>query len=214
MDKKQAIKAIYANVMDDPSAQAIARVYAEAFISAVGTDKEVELVEEFTSLVEDILAEFPDFYQLLTSGILSQDEQLGLIDRVVGKKGTEIFVNFLRVLARHGRLDLLPAILKESQLIHEKNAGKQRVKVTSAKELNESEIKNIQDKLAASLPFTPIIMPEVNPDLIGGIVIQIGDKVYDSSLRSRLKQLRDRLRQRSLNEIQSGRDRFCHSEGN
>jgi len=214
MDKKQALKAIYANVMEDPAAETIARVYADAFINASGTDKEAELVEEFTSFVEDILAEFPDFYQLLTSGILSHDDQLGLIDRVVGKKGTEIFVNFLRVLARHGRLDLLPVILKESQLIHEKNSGKQRVKVTSAKKLNETELKNIQDKLAASLPFSPIIIAEVNPELIGGIVIQIGDKVYDSSLRSRLKQLRDRLRQRSLNEIQSGRDRFCHSEGN
>ncbi len=214
MDQKQALKAIYANVMDDPSAQAIAHTYAEAFIKAVGTGNEPELLEEYTSFVEDVLASFPEYYQLLTSGILSQDEQLGLIDRVVGNKGSEIFVNFLRVLAKHDRLNLLPLILTESQLIHEKNSGRQRVEVTSAKELNESELKKIQEKLASTLSFEPIIVSKVNPELIGGIVIQIGDKVYDSSLRSRMKQLRDRLRQRSLHEIQSGRDRFCHPEGN
>lgn len=153
MDREQALKAIYASVMDDPSAKAIAHVYADAFIKAAGTDKEEDLVEEFTSFVDDVLGEYPDFYQLLTSGVLNQDEKLGLIDRVLGNRGTDIFVNFLRVLAKHGRLDLLPAILKESQLIHEKNIGKRRIKVTSAQELNDSELKNIQEKTGRFTSF-------------------------------------------------------------
>ncbi|MCA9036130.1 MAG: F0F1 ATP synthase subunit delta, partial [Planctomycetaceae bacterium] len=48
----------------------------------------------------------------------------------------------------------------------------------------------------------------------GGLIIQVGDTVYDSSLRSRLQQLRGRLVEKALNEIQSGRDRFSHTEGN
>jgi F-type H+-transporting ATPase subunit delta len=48
---------------------------------------------------------------------------------------------------------------------------------------------------------------------LGGIVIRVGDTIYDSSLALRIKQLRERLRQRSLHEIQSGRDRFGHPEG-
>lgn len=214
MDKKQALKDIYSHVLDDPGAEAIARTYAEAFIKACGPGNEDELLEEYTSFMVDVLAQHPDFNEILTSGFLGPDELLEIIDRVIGNQGSKIFVNFLRVLIRHHRLELLAPILKESQLIHEKNSGKQRVEVTSAVELNEDQLKNIQDKLSAKLPFEPILVHKVNPDLIGGILIQIGDKVYDSSLQARLRQLKGRLSQRSLNEIQSGRDRFCHTEGN
>ena len=54
---------------------------------------------------------------------------------------------------------------------------------------------------------------QVDESLIGGLVIQVGDTVYDSSLRTRIKTLAGRLTERTLNEIQSGRDRFSHPEG-
>jgi probable F420-dependent oxidoreductase len=61
--------------------------------------------------------------------------------------------------------------------------------------------------------FDAILETSQDPELIGGMVIQVGDTVYDASLKTRISQLRDRLRQRSLNEVQSGRDRFSHPEG-
>ncbi len=120
-------------------------------------------------------------------------------------------MNFLRVLARHDRLDLLPLILRESRLKHELASGKRRVQVRSARELTEEMKQRIRKQLAETLNFDPILETRVDPSLLGGVVIRIGDTVYDSTLRSRMKQLRERMRQRSLHEIQSGRDRFSHS---
>ena len=57
------------------------------------------------------------------------------------------------------------------------------------------------------------MIPEVNPAILGGMVIRVGDTVYDSSLKARLRQLRGRLKQQATHEIQSGRDRFRHPEG-
>ena len=55
---------------------------------------------------------------------------------------------------------------------------------------------------------------EVDPDLIGGIVLRVGDTVYDGSVATQLEQLREQMIDRSVHEIQSRRDRFRHSDGN
>jgi F-type H+-transporting ATPase subunit delta len=196
--------------MEDPGAQAVARVYADAFLQAAG-DKAGELLEEFTSLQDDVLARNPAFASLLTSGLLVRDEKLQLIDRTIAPQASELFTNFLRVLARHDRLDLLPSILQEVHVKHERAGGQRRVVVTSAVPLSDDAQNKIRERLQATLSFDPIVIPKVDPKVLGGLVIQVGDTVYDTSLRARLNQLRARLRQRSLYEIQSGRDRFRHS---
>jgi len=200
------------SVMEDPGELAVARMYAEAFLNAAADDPHAAL-EEFTSFVDNALKPNPEFEQILLSPHIGRDEKLGMIDRVAAPFGSERFTSFLRVLARHDRLDLLPIILKQSWIQQEMREGKQRVQVRSSVSLSESTLENIRKQLDDSLPFEPVLIPSVDPSLLGGIVIQIGDTVYDSSLRNRMHQLRTRLRQRSLHVIQSERDRFSHPEG-
>ncbi|MEX0715782.1 MAG: ATP synthase F1 subunit delta [Planctomycetaceae bacterium] len=201
------------SVLEDPSAQAIARVYADAFLDAAAAHGVDDALEEFGSFVDDVLDAYPEFADILTSGIVGRDEKLELIDRVVQPFGSELFTNFLRVLARHDRLDLLPAILHESRHRHELRSGRQRVRVVTASAVAQSTHDRIRDLLGRSLPFEPVIDSHVDPALLGGMIIRVGDTVYDSSLRTRLHELRKRLQQRTLHEIQSGRDRFSHPTG-
>lgn len=198
------------HVLEDPSSQAIARVYADAFLKSGGEGVD-DLLEEFTSFHDDVLETQPEFRRLLLGDVLGRDEKLRLIDRTLVGHGSDLFVNFLRVLARHGRLNLLPVILKTSHISREKELGRRRVTVTSAVPLSEEMQGRLRERLKATLSFEPILIPEVDPKVLGGLVIQVGDTVYDTSLRARLSQLRSKLRQRSLHEIQSGRDRFRHS---
>jgi F-type H+-transporting ATPase subunit delta len=117
------------------------------------------------------------------------------------------------VLAQHDRLDLLKEILATARLELEKRNGQQRVQVVSAKSLDEATMARVKERVAAAFSFEPIIEPQTDPGLIGGIVIRVGNSVYDGSLRSWLKQLAKTMHQGSLHEIQSGRDRFSHPEG-
>jgi len=199
------------SVLEDPSVQAVARVYADAFLDAVGENGESAL-EEFGSFLDDVLAKHPELERILMAGMLNRDDKLGIIERVVAPFGSEIFTNFLRVLARHERMELLPVILREGWLKWEIRQGNKRVRVCSSEKLTEETMQRIGKTLGKKFSFKPILIPEVDKQMLGGVVIQIDDTVYDSSLRTRLKQLQERLRQRSLNEIQSGRDRFSHSE--
>ncbi len=202
------------HVLEDPSAKAVARVYALAYLNAAASAGVSDPLEELKSFHDDVLVPQPEFTRLLTSEVTSRDDKQGIIDRVVQPRASEFFVRFLKVLAAHGRLDLLPVISTEAQSEYETRSGQKRVTVKSAVALSDSQVKSIADRLHAALPFDPIVVPEVDESLLGGLVIQVGDTVYDSSLKSRLKSLQHRLRERYLHEIQSGRDRFSHSEGN
>lgn len=196
----------------DPQTQAVARIYADAFLDSAPAGQVESLLEEFKSFVTEVLEKQPEFRTLLVSAMVSRDEKLAVISRSIAPVASPTFANFLSVVANHERLDLLTQILHETQRQHEIRTGRGRVQVVSAKALSPASEENIQRQLAQKLPFQPVLETSVDPSLLGGLVIRVGDTVYDGSLRSRLKQLRDRLRQRSIHEIQSGRDRFSHSE--
>ena len=202
------------SVMEDPSAQSVAKVYAVAYLDSAGGSGGDAAVEELASFVDDVLTPQTQFDQLLRGSALGRDDKDRLIDRVVGTRATPLFTNFVRVLAKHGRLDLLQGIRRQSEIELERRAGKRRVGVSSATELSVESLASIKSSLTASLGCDPILETRIDPSLIGGLVIRVGDTVYDGSLKTQVKQLRARLRERCLNEIQRGRDRFSHPEGN
>ena len=197
--------------MSDPKVERVARIYADAFLSATPKDQWVEQLDEFRSFVNDICANQPRFVSILESSFVTSHDKVELLKKTVCPSTTVNFGNFLCVLAEHERLPLLSAILRQTELEFEHRTGKGRVQLRTAQPLSTDKLEDIRRQLAKSLPFDPILEVETEPRLLGGLVIQVGDTVYDGSLRTRLKQLRDRLRQRSLHEIQSGRDRFSHS---
>jgi F-type H+-transporting ATPase subunit delta len=201
------------SVMEDPSSQALARTYADALLDAAGSGT-TEVLEELTSFVDDVLAKLPQLREVFFSRVIGRDEKIHLIERVFTTRTSPLLANFLKVLVRHDRLDLVPLIAREARLRQEARSGKRRVQIKTAMPLSDQSRDRIRQRLAESLPFEPILETQVDPSLIGGIVIRVGDTVYDSSLATRVTQLRDRIQQRSLHEIQSGRDRFSSAEGN
>lgn len=209
----QEIQTRVKSVLEDPSAQQVSRVYANAFLDAAAAAEVDDPLEELASFIDDVLAAHPEFEQLLLSGIVSRDEKLALINRVVAPFGSEFFTNFLRVLAQHDRLELLALILSESRTLNDERTGRKRVQVKSAVPLSDEATQKIHNHLNETFPFEPIIESEVDASLLGGLVIRVDDQVYDSSLRTRMKQLQATLRERGVHEIQSGRDRFSHPEG-
>ena len=202
------------HVLEDPSAKAVARVYAVAFLDAAAKAGEEGAIDELTSLWDDVLQPNPEAQRLLTTEITTREEKLGLLERAVAPLASELLTSFLSVLAVNDRLDLLPVILAEAWREQESRDNKQRVIIRSARELTSEQQEQIQSRLEAALPFHPVLQPVHDESMVGGVVIQVGDTVFDGSLRTRLKDLQDRLRERYLHEIQSERDRFSTAEGN
>jgi F-type H+-transporting ATPase subunit delta len=199
--------------MEDPSSQAIARTYADALLDAAGSGTQ-DALEALSSFVDDVLDKLPALREVLFSRVIGREEKIRLIDQAIAPRTSPLVANFLRVLVRHDRLELVAPIVREARLRQETRAGKQRVQVKTALPLSDQARERVRQRLAEAFPFDPILETQVDPSLIGGIVIRVADTVYDSSLATRVEQLRERIQQRSLHEIQSGRDRFSSAEGN
>ena len=104
-----------------------------------------------------------------------------------------LFRKFLGVLNENGRLDLLPAIDAAYQKLRDTAAGRVRVKVTAAAYLADNQVAELKSILKDTLNADPVLDIWIDPDLLGGLVVQVGDKVYDTSVRTRLANLRTHL---------------------
>ncbi len=202
-------------IFDDPRSKGVAQVYATAYLDSIaGQPNPVEAIEELRSFVDEAVNQNPEFAEILCSAMIGREDKIALVKRIFTGHCSETLVDFLLVLAEHERLELLPQIASVAETLWEVRQGRLHVEVRSAQPLSDAALEKIRGALAESLKINPILVPRIDPDLIGGLVIRVGDTVYDSSLRTQLKRLETRLRERSLNEIQSGRDRFSHSAGN
>jgi F-type H+-transporting ATPase subunit delta len=150
----------------------------------------------------------------LASALISPDEKIGIIDRVFGTQASPLVLNFLKVLASHGRLDCIRAIDRRAHQLLDEFQGRVRVKVTTAAPVDPELAGRIAQGLKGLLDGEPVLDEAVDPELIGGVVVQVGDTVYDGSIARQLENVRQQMIDRSAHEIQSRRDRFRNPAGN
>jgi len=187
----------------------IASVYAEAFLGAAGKDGPIDArIEEFDSLVADVLDRFPALESVLGSGLVAHDQKVGMIDRLLGAQASLHLLRFLKVVSRHGRLDSLRAIHGEVHRGYERMHGRVRVRVTTATAVDDAMAERIAQSLRGILKGAPLVERIVDPDVLGGVVVRVGDTIYDASVANQLENLRQQIIDRSAHEIQSRRDRF------
>jgi F-type H+-transporting ATPase subunit delta len=195
--------------------QGIAAVYAKAFVGATEAAGVTDAaLAELDSLVTDVLDKLPRLDAIFSSAIVSGDEKIALIDKSIGPKATPLLRNFMKILARHGRLGLLRGVRREARKIVDKLRSRLRVYVSTATELDGDLTRRLTDMLRSMLGAEPVLEVNTRPELIGGMVLRVGDTVYDGSIATRLERIREQMIERSVHEIQSGRDRFGIAEGN
>lgn len=193
----------------------VAQVYAEAFLNAAEKAGQVdEALEDFEAVVN--LAGVPrsDVRQLFVSGVIGRLRRDGLIRKVFDGRANPLLVNFFLVVNDHERVSLLPAILFEARALRDRRASLLPVNLAAAVPLSEDQVERIRQRVRDVLHVEPIIEVKVDPELLGGIQLRVGDWLFDGTVRSYLNALRDQILARSSHEIQSGRDRFSSAIGN
>ena len=192
----------------DVSAERVARVYAESLFKAAGS--EVETVgEELHDLVYVAFKKLPDLYAFFSSGTIATSTKKELIEKYFYGQASDSLVNFLQVLNNHNRLALLPTIAGSyRELVDEKNK-RVPVFVTSAVALDDGQREALKKQLNSLFHFEPMLEETIDPELLGGLVVRVGDWQFDGTAKARLNQLKNQLLERSSHEIQGRRDRFC-----
>jgi F-type H+-transporting ATPase subunit delta len=187
----------------------LTRNYAEALLNASG-DEVNDAVEELEAIEAQILRPNPRFAAILASPSVSEAEKDRILVDTFEGRALPTVVRFLRVLNRHGRLALLWSVIRQARTVLDRRQNRKPVTVRSAVPLDEGQIEAVKGRLASMIHASPVITLEVDPSLIGGLVVQVGDDVYDASVRTRLERIRGRLIERKTHEIQSRRDHFSY----
>ena len=206
---------VAAQMEADAGAEHIADVYAKALLAAAEhAGQTAAVIEEFDAVLADLLDRFPKLEAVLNSILVLPEEKVSLIDKTLGGRVSPLLVNFLKVVARHGRLDCLRAIHCQTHAMVDKLRNRIPVRLTTATPVSADMAARIVESLRGKLEGEPILEQQVDPSLIGGAVLRVGDIIYDGSIANQLQNLRQRMSDRSTHEIQSRRDRFGHSAGN
>ena len=207
--------AVAAQIDADVGVEHIAEVYARALLGAAEKAGQTQAVlEEFDELVSGVLERFPKLEAILTSGLVSHQEKAGILDRVCGPRNSPLLVDFLKVVSRHGRLDCLWAIHRQARLLYDELRGRIRVQLATATPPDDALKNRIAQNLCALLGGEPVVEWVTQAELIGGMVVRVGDTVYDGSVARQLDLVHQQMIQRSVDEIQSRGDRFRYPAGN
>jgi F-type H+-transporting ATPase subunit delta len=193
----------------DVGREKIGEIYARALLGAAQNAGEAAAVmDELDALVQEALTDNPKLETVFASPLIRHEEKTALLDRVFQPRMSRLLLNFLKVVSRHGRLDCLRAIRHEARKIYEETQGNVRVRITTATAMAPEQAEQIAAALAAPLGRRPILETVVDPALVGGAVLRVGDTVYDGSVANQLQQIRQQMIDRSVHEIQSRRDSF------
>jgi F-type H+-transporting ATPase subunit delta len=196
----------------DVGAQQVGATYAKALLASAQKSGNLDQVaEDFRATIDEVLNKMPRLEHVLRSRLIAGEEKLPLIERVFRGRVSGTFLNFLKVVANKGRLDALRAMFQEFQKQHDALRGVVRVQLTTAAPVSSQVQQAVQQKLKHMLSGEPVVETNVDPKLIGGLVLRIGDTVYDGSIARQLQQVREQMINRSVHEIQSGRNRFRNS---
>ena len=204
-----------ASTVFDTGEQQVAALYAKALLGATqkaGTSEQV--LGDFDAVIKELLDPHPRLQSLLGSAGVSHEEKLGILDRAVGDRVSPLLLNFMKVLSSHGRLSSLRAVHSAARKLYDEMQGRTRVQVKTAHPLSPQMQDRVKDRLRGMMRSEAVAEFVVDPQLIGGIVFRIGDRVYDGSVATRLEKVRQKMIDRSLHEIQSRRDSFSYPEGN
>lgn len=192
----------------DTDQQQLGDVYAKALLEfgkeSGNLDKLVDELEAVVSAVDGA----EGFKDALDSPRINLDQKVALLDKAFGGKIDKGLANFLKVVGRKGRFDCLGSIASSARKMQNEMSGRVQAILTSATEVDSDVKDKIAKKLSAVLGKEVKLDSVVDPKIIGGVVVRIGDTVYDASVINKLDQVRARAVKKAADAIREKLDKF------
>ena len=197
----------------DSDMQYLGTVYAKALLTAADKSGNTpEVLDEFDSLVSDVLEKLPKFELMLSSPRVPLPDKIATLDKALAGKIKKELLNFLKVVVEHGRFDCLRAMNKTARRLFNESRGRIEVQVKTAEALVSQTRELVVSRLTASLGKEVEVNAIVDPKIIGGMVVRVGDRVFDGSVSNRLSRLRDMALEQTAQQIRDSIDRFTLAE--
>jgi len=164
--------------------------YATALYDLADEAKILDVVAGDLGALQSLIAENKDLARLVDSPLVRRDAQAAAMEAMLAKAGVnDLTRRFVGVVTGNGRLKALPAIIAAYQAELARRRGEIAAEVISARPLDESQKTTVAEALRASAGGKVAVEVKVDPSLIGGLVVRVGSRMVDSSVRSKLQRL-------------------------
>lgn len=179
-------------------AELIQRVYAQSLFDAAIEENCLEETSKEMEMLNGIFSETPAFLTLLSSPAVTDDEKLKMLQETLSGRIEGILYNFMRILADKGRASLFPQIAQEFVAIYRAYHGILPVTAVTAVPMSKEQISRLEQKLSASTGKKVLLDNQVDPALIGGVLLRYDGHEVDGTVKDRLDNLRKALSQMVL----------------
>ncbi len=187
---------------------AVADVYAVSVLQvARQKGDQNELAAEFRDLIA-YLNQHPDFNTFVTAATIDDDARRETLEKLFRGRMHDVLLNLLQILNRRRRLDLVHAVYRAVELRLEEEHHQQEVVVETAAPLSEDLRVRLKDVLSRRMGKEALLIEQVRPELIGGVILHVKDKRLDGSLATRIRTVRQRLAHRTTVEIHKGNGQY------
>ena len=194
----------------DTGLQYLGNVYAKALIAATESAGKTEaVVEELDAFITEVLDSNRRLEAVLSSPRISFENKERILHHALANKMSPLLLNFLKVLVRRGRFQAVRAVAVAARKIVNDLRGRVEVHLTTAEPINAATRDLILAKLKGSLKSEIDLKTNVDAQVLGGVVIRVGDTVYDGSLANQLARLRTELVASTTQRMRQESDRFA-----
>jgi F-type H+-transporting ATPase subunit delta len=165
--------------------------YANAVFELAQDEKAVDAVSSDLAGLRRAIETSPDLARLVRSPVFSAEDHAKALKAILEKMGAHaLTIKFVLLLAQKRRLFVLNQIITAYERLVAKSRGETEAEVTAARPLSDAETAELKSALKAKLGKEPRLHSRIDPTLLGGLVIKVGSRMIDTSLRTKLEGLR------------------------
>jgi F-type H+-transporting ATPase subunit delta len=182
---------------DGSDLSGVAGRYAFALYDLAAQQGTTEDVATALATFQRLVDESPDLSRLVRSPVFSAQQQVAALSAVLAKAGIAgAAANFIRLVATKRRLFALPGMIAAYQRLYENAKGVTRADVTVAAPLKANHEQALQEALAAVTGGKSVVLNvKTDPSIIGGVIVKLGSRMVDASLKTKLNSIRTRMKE-------------------
>jgi F-type H+-transporting ATPase subunit delta len=187
---------------------AIADVYAKSLLElALQHNVTDRVLEDFAGLV-DLIGSDSDFAAFMTSATIDADKRKASLEKIFSGRMDDVLLRTLLVLNDRCRADIVEKVFSRYRSLLEEQQGRVEVEVIAAAEMAPAEQNQLSLEITALTGKQAVLDIQIDPALVGGLIVRIGDWQVDASVRRQLALIKASLKTRASKEIHSGRSHF------
>ena len=171
--------------------------YASALYALAHEQRQTGEVAAALGVLKSLLAESPDLQRLVRSPAFSAADQTRALNAVMEKAGVSgVAANFVRLVAQKRRLFALSDMIRDYNKLYDAARGLTRAEVTSAAPLSDQQVKDLKEQLRGKAAGQDVeLSVKVDPSIIGGLIVKLGSRMVDGSLRTKLNAIRTAMKE-------------------